>query len=278
LSPLPFVIPTGRITHRWFKALTLRLDRDDDEAEQKARMGLERRFEKEMKRALNDMMETLYPPGWDTDYPYSEPARIHQAFLNDQRMRDTVSRALQDGADLGVSVAVDQLENVGYGFDYTLANVRARDWALAHTDTLLNQLGTTSSRVVGQAVARWIENSEPLEKLVEDITPTFGRDRAATIAKTEITRAYAQGTRESYIDSGIVTRVVWRTSSDEYVCPICWPLNGTTIDIKTGEFFDNLPQAVKDKLGTKNRFGYPPAHPNCRCWHVAVIEDLTPDE
>jgi hypothetical protein len=221
-------------------------------------MGLERRFEKEMRRALGDMMETLYPPGWDTDYPYSEPARIHQAFVNDQRMRDTVSRALQDGADLGVSISIDQLNNIGIGFDYTMAHVAARDWALRYTGDLLNQLGTTSGRLVGQAVGRWFDNDEGLPALIRDLEPVFGQRRAALIAATETTRAAAEGTIAGYQASGLIDRrprlvppydshpgcrcslsmsftddneafYVWRTSNDEAVCKICWPLNGRQV-------------------------------------------------
>lgn len=62
---------------------------------------------------------------------------------------DELSRAIQDSADLGVSVAVQQFDNVGYGFDYTLANADAQRWAARYTDDLLRQLATTTSERVG---------------------------------------------------------------------------------------------------------------------------------
>ena len=49
------------------------------------------------------------------------------SFLRDQRLRDAVSRAVQDAADLGVSVAIDTLGNVGFGMDYTLVNTAAQE-------------------------------------------------------------------------------------------------------------------------------------------------------
>ena len=259
LPPFGILIPAGKITPGWFKALALRLSDSDDEAEQKARMAIERRTELELRRALNDMKLTLFPEGWDTDFPAGEAERIHRAFLEEQKLRDDISRALQDSVDLGVSVAVKQLEGVGYGFDYTLANVRARDWALRYTDTLLNQLGTTSGRVVGQAVGRWINNGEGLPALINDLEPVFGKKLAATVATTEVTRAYAQGSVEGYRESGLVKELVWRASIDEFVCPYCGGLNGKVVGIDAS-FSDALPEELKGKI---TPFALPPAHPNC---------------
>lgn len=220
-------------------------------------MAVERRFEREMRQALDDMLNTLFPGGYgDNVDPNIEAARIHRAFLEDQKMRDTVSRAIQDSADLGVSVAVDQLAGVGYGFDYTLANVAAREWSLTHTDTLLNQLGTTAGKVVGQAVGRWVNNGEPLQSLINDLEPAFGRTRAERVAATEVTRAYAEGSTRTYQESGVVQKVEWATARDERVCIICGPLEGKTAPV-----------------GSQIGGYYPPAHPNCRCWILPVVKE-----
>lgn len=259
--PLPFELPpTGQITPSWYKALRLQLDREDDEAEQKIRMGLERRFEKELRQALDDMLYTLFPENYGEMFvnPQMEQARIHDAFLRDQKLRDTVSRGIQDAADLGVSVAVQSLEGVGFGFDWNLAHLAARGWALQYTDTLLNQLGTTSGRMVGQAVGRWFENDEGLPALISDLEPVFGKKRAALIASTETTRAAAEGSIAGYQASGLIERrpslvppydshpgcrcwltmgftnkneafYIWNTSRDEAVCIICAPYNGRRI-------------------------------------------------
>lgn len=272
----PFRLPSGGITPDYVKAMRLQLDRDDDEAEQQIRMAIERRTERDLRRALHDLQETLYPTGYLPVDPSNEVARIQRAFREEQQLYDTVSRAIQDSADLGVSVAVDQLQNVGFGFDWTLANVAARDWARQYTDTLLQQLGTTSSRVVGQSVARWVENGEPLEALIRDIQPVFGRQRAEMIASTEVTRAYAEGTYQAYRQSGIIKRLVWRTARDERVCPICGPLEGAVVGIE-GDFFNRLPQEQQDQLSRRvnARFNRPPAHVRCRCWITAEVDEVT---
>lgn len=256
-----FTLPSGSITREWWtatKALILQLSPDDDDAEQKLRMELEKRTQRELRRALRDMMQTLYPGGWDTDNPQLEQSRIHDAFLRDQKLRDTISRAIQDSADLGVNMAIDSMERVGLAFDYSLMHQEARNWALQYTDDLLNQLGTTSGRLVGQAVGRWYENGEPLQSLVNDLSPTFGQRRAKLIAATEVTRAASEGTVRAYQSTGLIstrpsvmppydthpgcrcwvvmgvredgsTYWLYRTARSEGVCPICAPLEGKEV-------------------------------------------------
>lgn len=251
--------------------MVLRLDPDDDEAERNERMGLERRTELEVRRELARVAGELFPPGSDPSNAYAEAVRAGSA-VTGERMRDILSRALQDSADLGVSVAVRQFENVGYGFDYTLANENARNWALRYTDDVLAQLGTTTSRIVGQAVGRWVDNGEPLERLVRDIAPAFGRQRAKLIAATEITRAYAEGSKEAYIASGVVKKLVWQASMDERVCIYCGGLHGKVVGIE--ESFDSaLPSALRERA---RPFAMPPAHPGCRCWILPEIQEVKP--
>ena len=255
----PFFTLPETFTRESVKALLL-MNPDDDEAEQKICMELERRSARNIDKAFTEMVNTLYPAGYDgfggafID-PNIEASRIQRAFREEQALRDAVSRALIDSADLGVSIGIAQLESVGIGFDYLLAHTAARDWAIAYTDTLLEQMASTSGKLVGSTVARWFENREPLEQLIQDLEPVFGRKRAERIAATEVTRAAAEGSRLSYIESGVVEKVVIRTSKDERVCQICAPLEG-----KYGTLVD----------GVKGS-GFPPFHVNCRCWLSPVV-------
>ena len=240
------------------KAMVLRLDPGNDDAEFAIREALERRTAKELRTALNDMLDTLFPEGYgEWQDPNLEAARIHRQFLADQKLKDALSRALLDGVDLGVSVSVTQLENVGFGFDWTLAHIQARDWAAQHTDEILRQLADVTQTGTGQAIARWINNGEPLSALVNDLEPFFGAARAERIAVTETTRAFAEGSTQGYIESGVVAKVEWLTSFDEIVCPTCAPMQG-----------------MVTPLGDRFRGGlYPPAHVNCRCGIAPVVKE-----
>lgn len=246
------------ITPSWVKAMVLQLDDEDDEAEQLIRMALDRRTTRSLTALFSDMVDTLYPEGYgEFQDPNIEAQRVRRLFEEEQRLYDTISRALQDGVDLGVSVAVNQFENIGYGFDWTLANVEARQWALQHTGGLIRDISTTTQRGVQQAVGRWIDNGEPLESLIEDIRPLFGRKRAERIAITETTRAYQQGSETAWRASGVVAQMEWQTVRDERVCPQCGPMQGQRAPLG----------------GTFNGVAAPPRHVRCRCFTRPVIEE-----
>ncbi len=236
------------------KALVLQLDPADDEAERETRMLIERRTKRNLQTAMDDILTEI-----TRREPVSADETVMQTrgyFQRDQAMYDALYRALQDGVDLGVSVAVQQFEQIGFGFDWTLVNVNAREWARSYVGDLIRNVEQTTVDSVRQSVSRWIGNSEPLQTLIDDLTPAFGVQRAERIASTEVTRAFAQGNTVAYQEAGVVEKIEWRTARDERVCPQCGPLHGQTTDL--GQTFGGF---------------YPPRHPGCRCWIVPVIED-----
>ena len=262
-NPFGVVVPTGQITRDAWKAIVLMLDPDDDEAEQAIRMSIERRNARRLRDVLdriNGRMADAFPEDFDPNvdsFDLQRAARLTRG--EEEELYDTVNRMLQESADLGVNVAIDQLENVGFGFDWTLANTAARDWAATYTAELTGQINATTGRMVSQAVSRWIDNGETLDELIGDLAPAFGQSRAELIASTEVTRAFAEGNRIAYRESGVVTEWEWRTAADERVCPICGPLAGKRRKLN-GEPFSVGIDA-------------PPAHPRCRCWVVPVIAE-----
>jgi predicted ABC-type ATPase len=105
-----------------------------------------------------------------------------------------------------------------------------------------------------------------LQKRVESYGRRLRLSRARTISRTEIMRASNQGRLQGMIqaaDRGLVNpstaKKQWVTSRFD-VCPICVPLNGTTVGIR--ESFGPPGQA-------------PPAHPNCRCTIRMLPDPLT---
>jgi len=245
----------------------LQLDPGDDEAEQLARMAIERRTERELARGLEEWLRMVFPVSM-TDAEIADwAARLEEGSV---KFRDILRMALQDSADLGVSVAVDQLDNIGFGFDWTLASTRAAEWASRYSYELVGGITETTRARLAAAVTEWVNNGEPLPSLIREVAPIFGRDRAALIASTEVTRAYAEGTVAGYQASGVVERLVWRTAMDERVCPICGALNNKTVGL-TGRFDGALPPDVRQRFPDVT-FQRPPAHPRCRCWIVAEVD------
>jgi hypothetical protein len=247
----------------------LQLDPDDDEAEQAARMAIEQRAEREVAHGLEEWLRTVFPETMTEAEVADWANRLETGRAT---FRDVLRRALQDSADLGVSVSVGQLANVGFGFDWTLASTDAAEWASAYSYELVTGITESTRSRLAVAVTEWVNNGDPLPRLIREVAPIFGRDRAAMIAATEVTRAYAEGATAGYRASGVVRRLVWRTARDEIVCPICGALHNQTVGIE--ERFDGaLPPDVRVRF-PQIAFQRPPAHPNCRCWLVAEVETV----
>jgi SPP1 gp7 family putative phage head morphogenesis protein len=162
------------------------------------------------------------------------------------------------------------MENtLSFGFDWTLANEKASEWVSKYSLELIRDIDETGRRRTQQALQRWISNGEALEWLINDLEPVFGRRRATMIATTEVTRSYAEATRISYRESGVVKKLIWQTANDERRCVYCGALHGKTVGID-GKFSDTLPARLQESLNGRT-FEIPPAHPLCRCWISAEV-------
>lgn len=78
------------------------------------------------------------------------------------------------------------------------------------------------------------------------------KNRALTIARTEIIRAHAEGQLDALENLGVTeigVMVEWSTTGDDRVCPLCQPLDGIVVKVKEAR-------------------GMLPRHPNCRCAYI----------
>ncbi len=157
---------------------------------------------------------------------------------------------------MAYSGMVNAARQLGIAFDNTLYSRLAENWARNYTDKLLEELGTTTQKIVGDAVADWIAKpGATVGELQAALEPAFGAARANSIAVTETTRAFAQGQRLAYQEEGI-EMWTWQTNRDELVCRYCGAVHGKTVRI--GEPFG---------VDGKGKPVYqPPYHPRCRCW------------
>jgi SPP1 gp7 family putative phage head morphogenesis protein len=153
------------------------------------------------------------------------------------------ANTLQRGRALGVGLSIDEV------------NRAASQWAQDYSYNLVRGINDTTRQAIRDAVLRYTTTPgmtvDDVTKLLE---PTFGKQRASTIATTEITRAYSQAahiTQSQLADKGVIVKQRWVTWRDDRVCPICAPLHNS---------FDWDVQFI---------FG-PPAHVNCRCWLESV--------
>lgn len=153
-----------------------------------------------------------------------------------------LSEAGQAGYHSGNSALADERKD--------LATVQA--WVLEHAGELIGDITDTTREFLGRVIAAWIASGAPLDELIDQLRPVFGDNRAEMIASTEVTRAFAEGNRAAWQESGLVDAMRWMTTQDERVCRICGPLAGKELPLDSDEI--------------------PPAHVNCRCWLSPVVE------
>jgi len=251
-----FFTLSGSITldaYRVFKAMVLQLDPDSDDAEQRAREDIEKRFTRDLSRAFGEQLDELVP-----DDATDEQLRsaIHRVDATSGGVRAVLRQSLEQGSSLGVSVALDTLERVGMSFDWTLAHDQAAKWASQYSFDLVRGINNTSQARLQTAVNDWFKEPTTIRDLQRELEPTFGKRRAKAIAQTETTRAAREGGQAGYKESGVIEETEWVTVNDERVCPVCGPLDGKRAPLG-GTYAGELS---------------PPAHPGCRCFERPVVE------
>jgi len=109
-------------------------------------------------------------------------------------------------------------------------------------------------KVLGEGITAG-EGVPELSDRVSDVFKTRRKYETERIARTEVIEASNAAEQEAYKQSGVIEKKEWLTEPD--ACDICINLSGEVVELnKTfGEGFD-----------------YPPAHPNCRCTILPVIE------
>jgi hypothetical protein len=169
-----------------------------------------------------------------------------------------LTRLLQKNAQNGVTLFGAA---AGPTIDYTMTNLQAAEWARKYAGKLIKDIDATSLDVVRKALQTFVETPGFTIGDLMSLLP-FDEKRAANIATTEITKAYAQGQiiageemRAQFPDVQITK--TWFTSSDDLTCPLCSPLDGKEIE------FDQPFYEIEDE---DYQDGNPPLHPRCRCW------------
>lgn len=131
----------------------------------------------------------------------------------------------------------------------------------AYTDleNVTEDMAVRMSRVLTDGLARGANPNEIAELLTKELN--LSKERARTIARTEVIRAHSEGQLDALEKLGISdvgVMVEWSTAKDKRVCPKCKPLNGVTLPVSKAR-------------------GLIPRHPNCRCaWIPAIGSKETP--
>lgn len=123
---------------------------------------------------------------------------------------------------------------------------------------LIKGIDATTKEILVVTIKKWMEEGAPMSALVERLRPIFSNEaRAQQIASTETTRLYFEGSELRWKNSG-VNKMIWQTSRDGFVCPICSKLHGKVTPV--GETWD-----IGIRVSGQTENFRPPAHPGCRC-------------
>ncbi len=120
-----------------------------------------------------------------------------------------------------------------------------------------------------ESMIEGMEEGDTLSALTDRVKEVFdGAEdyRAARIANTESSRAYHEAQGMAAEESGVVTGFQW-LASDAACEQICLPIVDQAEYMKMGE-----PFAVVDDDPDYGTIFFPPAHPNCMCTCVEVLD------
>lgn len=167
---------------------------------------------------------------------------------------------IRDAALDGAKSAEDMLrkKDAGVGIDWALINERVRRWAERYAALLVKGITEVTRDGIRAAISAWMESGGELDELVHAVERFFSPERARAIAVTEVTRAYAEGNRQTWTAIG-ADGMMWMTAQDELVCDTCGDLAGQRV-------------GIREQFHSGDFTGIPPAHPNCRCYLQPVIE------
>lgn len=138
------------------------------------------------------------------------------------------------------------------------------------------QLATGYADYTEEIVKETLAGSEALtaNEIKERLAQVMPKERAELIARNETLYAIRSGRLEQDEELaekyGLSVRLVWRTSGDSDVCPICAAMEGTTVDL--GKAFNDTVELADGELATWEHSSWndggriPDAHVNCRCY------------
>jgi len=134
-------------------------------------------------------------------------------------------------------------------------NERAVRWLKEHSLELAKLINGTTIEQLRAVLVEGFEAGESIPQITRRIIEYYGqanRVRATMVARTETIAAAVEGNIQGYEDVG-VKMVEWYTALDDRTCDICMPHH-------------------EERFTVIDSHGKIPAHPQCRCVFVPLLE------
>ncbi len=231
-------------------------------------------------RAINRVIESIQPD--------AELADIVQAILRSDVTRNAIAEAarpfVEAAIGAGGAVGAEKLPS-GVGFDVRNPEVQrfVDRWTVRLADSTTGSFDVDLSELLGEGLKEG-ESVDQLRQRVQDwadvTDPERGiAHRAERIARTESARAYVEGERVAWQQSGVVAGKQWLLAPNP--CEFCRALaaefRGVVVPLdepfyRLGHRLAGADTGKVMKLDYSDVTG-PPLHPNCRCDLVPVLDE-----
>lgn len=188
---------------------------------------------------------------------------------------DDLEDILGQVAQSGATQAMGQLEaflgaKQTQGFNDKLinqVNLKAVEWAKDHAARLVTEITDSTRAALRGIVTSGIEDGLSVPDLAGRIVDgqAFSRSRAEMIARTELAFADVRGNKIAYAESGVVAGLQWISArnGDDALCENCMINDGAIVPLG--------PDGMAANPYPSGAMGVP-AHPNCRCDELPVID------
>ena len=165
------------------------------------------------------------------------------------------------------------------GFDVT--NPKVAEFAATYAQQFAAEASRASLKRARTVIARGLEEGSSVGKIAEQIQTDYGFSpaRATVVARTETARAFVEGERLGWQESGVVEGKEWQLAAGG--CPFCQVSAALQPRVRNMDqpFWRNGQEIVAPGGTYKIKYGDvqgAPLHPNCRCDLLPVLE--TPSE
>ena len=171
---------------------------------------------------------------------------------------------------------------VGVSGAFDVTNPRVAEFAATYSQQFASEAAAASLRRARTVIARGLEQGQSVQQIADQISVdyAFSPERATVVARTETARAFVEGERLGWEESGVVRGKQWQLAAG--ACPFCrmTARKGTSKVFGLNEPFWKNGDTISAGGGTYSvRYGDvqgAPLHPNCRCDILPVLGD--PDE
>ena len=143
----------------------------------------------------------------------------------------------------------------------SLANTRAEKWADGHAAELIKDFADTTRELLRGSIIEAEQQGWSNEELAKELRDNyaFSKQRADTIARTELKTADSEGAIAGWRASGLKMKKEWIRSANDAECDIC-ESNEMQGPIDLDDSFDSGDDTS-------------PAHPNCECAVLPVLDE-----